>query len=168
MITFAEYLKESKEMTFAELKEGIEKAYAKYFPKSKCAVEIFTIIGQYLDVRCYVASDKSECPSGYWDNDMMKIHFIADLPKNFNAKTDALPEQMEFEVKSAVIFKSSTDRAYAYQHEKVGLRKFKGSPDQIVKKFDAAFKKVKATFDKIKDEDRLPDNYKEVVAKKGY
>lgn len=168
MITFAEYLKESKEMTFAELKEGIEKAYAKYFPKSKCAVTLSRIIGYAIFVECYVAGDKSECPNGYWDNDMMKIRYFIDLPSNYDEKSGILPEMLEVEVKGAIINKKSDDRMYAYQFEKVGLRKFKGSPDQIVKKFDASFKKVKATFDKIKDEDRIPDNYKELVAKKGY
>ena len=82
MITFAEYLKESKGMTFAELKEGIEKAYAKYFPKSKCAVTLSRMIGYAIFVECYVAGDKSECPNGYWDNDMMHISFNVNLPKN--------------------------------------------------------------------------------------
>ena len=99
---------------------------------------------------------------------MMKVRCFIDLPNNYDEKSGILPEMLEVEMKSAIINKKSDDRMYAYQFDRIGLRKFKGSPDQIVKKFDAAFKKVKDAFNKIKDEDRLPDNYKELVAKKGY
>lgn len=168
MITFAEYLKESKAMTFAEFKEGIQKAYAKYFPKSACSVVIYRLIGYSIFVSCYIAKDKSECPNGYWDNDMMNVCFFVDLPNTYDEKSGVLPETLEVEIKKGSFTIKSLDHMYAYQSEKVGLRKFKGSPEQLIKKFDAAFKKVKATFDNVKNKDLIPDNQKEVVAKKGY
>ena len=114
--------------------------------------EIFTIIGQYLDVRCYVASDKSECPSGYWDNDMMKIHFIADLPKNFNAKTDALLNRWNLRSRAQLSSKALPTALMPISMKRLVFASSRVLPDQIVKKFDAAFKKVKVPSTKIKDE----------------
>ena len=172
MITFAEYLaensvNEASEMKFAEFKSAVEKAYAKYFPKSFVSVSVFKILGSYIDVKCYLANDNKECPSGYWDNDVFKVHMVADLPRDYK-DGDVLPEMLTFEIKSNVIFKSSTDRAYAFQHEKVALRKFKGTPEQCIKKLDAVFKKVHDVIKAIEKEDRLTDNAKELFAKKGY
>lgn len=167
-LEFVGELSEAEAITFEQFKIALEKAWHKYFPKSYCSVEFFGNIGKYLYIRCFLASeDKSEHLNGYLDNDNFKFTFVIDLPKSFDLK-GPLPDYLEAEVKSKIIFTKAKSRNMAYSHETLRLSKMKGTPEQIIKKFDGAFKKI---YDKFKEILKAGDatEWAEALAKKkGY
>lgn len=167
-LEFVDKLSRADGISFEQFKKEVENAWRKYFPKSYCSVEFFGNIGKYLYIRCFLASDdRSEHRNGYLENDDFHFTFVIDLPKSYDLKRP-LPDYLEAEVKSKIMYTKPKSRNLAYSHETVKLIKMKGTPEQIIKKLDGAFKKIHDKFKEILKAGDATEWAEALAKKKGY
>lgn len=145
----------AKITTADDLAQALEEAIKKSFPKSTVAVRVQNSLGpgKVIYIFFAVAGSKSEVTNGIWENDisMTKIHI-------YGVNDDGtLKDQLDLHpVVGGSITTKPTEKFMAQGRLKVGLRKKKGTPEQIVKHVDAYFAKLlkalKENSDKLFDE----------------
>jgi hypothetical protein len=148
----------AKITTAEELAKAIEAVIKKHFPKSTIMVQAKSSLGkQVISMFFAVAGSKSETVNSIWENDI-------SLTKAFvyGVNDDGtLQDKLEFKpVMGGSITSKPTEKHMAQGRIKVGLRKKKGTPEQIVKHLDTYFgkllKTLKANSDQIMDRHKEP------------
>ncbi|NIT79676.1 MAG: hypothetical protein GWN58_33510 [Anaerolineae bacterium] len=147
----------AKFTTGDELAKAIEAAIRKHFPKSHLKVWVSKggIGGTTIDLDFAVAGSKSEVANGIWHNDISLTRaVIYGLDADGNLK-----ERLEFHpAMGGSITTKPTEKHMAQGRLKVGLRKKKGTPEQVLKHIDTYFKKLHKAIvdnaDKLQDEDK--------------
>lgn len=152
-------------MKFVEFKEEIQKAYAKRFPQSACEVKILKYLGRMISIDCYMAGDKSEFLFGYASNDMFSVGMSINLPDDFG-NDDDLPEKLVLQWNSSFINIKPEENWCAYDAEDVSCRKTTGDAKKIIKTLDKYFQRLFDTTKNLMEEDRIHQNYAELVSKK--
>jgi len=146
----------AKFTTGDELAKAIEAAIKKHFPKSHVKVWVHKggIGGTTIGLDFAVAGDKSQVANGIWHNDISLTRgTIYGLEPDGNLKPT-----LEFDpALGGSILTKPTEKYMAFGKLKVGLRKKKGTPEQILKHLDSYFAKLAKA---IKDNrDKIPDDH---------
>ena len=148
----------SKFATAEELAKAIEVAIRKSFPRSflQVWVEMRGIGGPAINLNFAVAGSKAECPNNIWHNDISLTRgtiYGVDAEGNLKPKLEWDPA-----LGGKIKVKPEPGSHYAFDSVKVGLRKKKGTPEQVIKHLDTYFKKLAKTLKE--NADRIPENNK--------
>ena len=134
-------------MIVHELITHIENSYYKHFPKSKIFVKFSINLYPSISIRCFLAGDKTENISNYWDNDILNIRFLIsgenfqEFSRDINADSELNLISLENNDKS---YRIKPDSLYmAYGRRQLSFRKIQGNPEKIIKSLDDFFKKFK-------------------------
>lgn len=153
-------------MTFEEFKEKMEEVYHSKFPDSLCSVKLIKMLGRAIVINCFLANDKSECPHGYFDNDMFKICFwIHDMPRDFEV-TDIMPETLTLTNSSSQMFIVPPNNFYAYGSVKIPFRKVTGNADKIIATFTKYVDKLYSIVNQQISENKIHYSYIDIVNNK--
>jgi hypothetical protein len=150
----------TKYSTGEELARAIESSIRKHFPKSYVSVNVASGIGgPSIRLTFAVAGSKEEVPNKIWNNDIsLTKGFIWGLNKD-----GTLKDKLEWDPAMGGSFLINPEQGSpnAFSKIKVGLRKKKGTPEQVVKHLDNYFKKLAAT---IKSNiDKIPEGNKKLL-----
>ena len=133
-------------MRMNELITNIENSYYRYFPDSKIFVKFSTFYPS-ISVKCYLAGDKTENISNYWNNDILNIQFMIsgenfrEFSRDINQESELNIVSLENNYKSYHI---KPDSPYmVYSRRKLSFRKVQGNSEKIIKSLDDFFKKLK-------------------------
>ncbi|WP_304393076.1 hypothetical protein [uncultured Clostridium sp.] len=168
-------LKEDEQggMTFGQFKEQVANNYHNAFPDSMCTFQTGALGQDTFFVTYYLAGDKSEFLNGISQNDLFNIDFyisenVSGYRESGAKLTDdtVLPQDLVLEVNGHSITTKPTSEYMAYGSSNLPLRKAKGTPEKIVQVLDKYAKNIKNSLSQIYMEDRIPDNYVELVRNK--
>ena len=122
-------------MKYLEFVENIRQVYNRKFPNSMIVVKPFICFGKSITVNCYLAGDRAEFINGINLNDMFNILFNIDLPKNFDFKSDDLPESIILKsLQTSYAIKPENKYLY-YSSRKIPYRKTAGTPEKLISAF---------------------------------
>jgi hypothetical protein len=143
--------------TGEDLAKAIEAAIKKHFPKSTVKVSVQKSLGPGKSIYLFfaVAGSQNEVTNHIWQNDIsLTKAFVYGVEESGKLK-----DTLEFEPAQggSILSKPDPGTHYAYSHIKVGLRKKKGTPEQILKHIDSYFAKLAKA---IKDnKDKIPEDH---------
>lgn len=157
-------------MLVNEFIEEVKKAYAKYFPQSKCFVKLSKNLYCSIDITCCLASDKSELSSSLWDNDMFNVRFSIDtitgaLKRDITEDSE-LPGDLRLECNQNSYLLKPTKTFMAYDRRGISFRKTKGDNKKILTALDNFFKKQHKQLLEDYDNGLVHDHYKNMVYNK--
>lgn len=154
-------------MLFSDFLEEIKKTYIKHFPHSKCFVEIHKNLYYNISISCFLANDKSELISGYWENDMFSIKFSIDTPKGAFSKDidldSEVPDNLKLECQRKSYAIKPTESYMAYGRKKIPFRKIQGDYKKVLSTLDKFFLKYKNELLKDLDQNIIHDNYRKLL-----
>lgn len=137
--------------TGPEYGKTIEDLFRKYFKRSYCHAYFSTNLGAALTVQIALGKDKNEWSNGIWHNDpMWTVLHIRGFGKD-----GTIGPRIELDFSGGSILINSTDPARAFSKVRA-LTKMTGTPDQVLKKLDAGFAKLKKVL--IDNLDNLPSS----------
>lgn len=158
MMRISEMIRAGKFATAQDLVPAIEAAIRKHFPKSALRVMFQKGFKPSISIFFTVGGSKEEYPNKIEHND------IARHTLHIWGMDDAgnLSDMLQCDPSSggSVLLKSE-DRASVLGSVKVGLRKKKGTPEQIVKHIDNYFGKLLKVIKS--NADKIPDNHKALL-----
>ena len=141
--------------TAAELVSAIERAIRKHFPKSALRVRFESnMMKPGITIVFAIAGSKAEVPNGIMQNDLSYTTlFIWGTDKEGN-----LEPTLQFDPSQGgrIMTKPPEGSHLAFGSVKVGLRKKKGTPEQVLKHIDTYFSRLRKTLKANKD--NLPAN----------
>lgn len=153
-------------MMYTEFKNKVKDTYAKYFPNSLCAIACRTALSQpYISIVLYLAKDSTECSGNYISNDMFRISFSIDMPKDFDKDADELPDTLTLENLHKEMLTAPVGYG-AFGTVSIPFRKTSGNGTKLVKTFDKFFSKMLDTIKDLKDSDRIANSYISIVSDK--
>jgi len=143
---------EATEQTAQTMEQDITKIIKKYFPKSYIAVYFSKSLLPHITI-VFAIGQKSDWSNGIFENDPMSTKMM--ITYGFNDDGTLSGEPMEFESIMGKLYLKSTNKMYAYDSIKLGVRKKKGDYNSILKAVDSSFAKmkqlVKSNLDKLDD-----------------
>lgn len=135
--------------TAAELTRAIESAIRKHFPKSALRVGFSHNLKPGISIMFAIAGGKDEVPNGIMQNDLSyTTAFIWGTDKEGN-----LEPTLQFDPSQggSIMVKPPEGSHLAFGSVKAGLRKKKGTPEQVLKHIDNYFAKLLKTLKANKD-----------------
>jgi hypothetical protein len=156
-------------MTINEMIKGIEASYAKYFKGSRIFVSYTDNLYRSIGIKCFLASDKTENPSNYWDNDMLTVTFSIQLESGQFAKgttaDSETPEIMVLENWHKHYMIKPESRNLCYSSKSLSFRKTKGDANKMISSLDKFFKKLHDALAEELANDNITDNWKPLAEK---
>lgn len=135
--------------TAAELVPVIERTIRKHFPKSLFRVRFEPEMKPSVTVVFAIAGGKGEVPNGIMQNDLSYTTiFIWGMDKEGNLQPTL---QFDYSQGGRIMVKPPEGSHLAFGNVKVGLRKKKGTPEQLLKHIDNYFAKLLKTLKANKD-----------------
>jgi hypothetical protein len=135
--------------TAAELVPVIERTIRKHFPKSVVRAAFSANLKPGISITFAIAGSKAEVPNGIMQNDLSYTSlFIWGMDKEGN-----LAPTLQFDPSQggSISTKPPEGSHLAFGNVKVGLRKKKGTPEQLLKHIDNYFAKLLKTLKANKD-----------------
>jgi len=157
-------------MKFKEFTQEIQQSYNKYFPHSRCFIELSKGFHYNIYLRCFLANNVEELASGYWNNDMFDIRFFITPPKgqfekDFTVNSD-LPEDLIIEFHSnSYVIKPPTNYL-VYGRHKVFFRKTKGDSKKIIKTLEKFFLNLSNSLKDDLEKNNIHKNFINLVEEK--
>ena len=151
---------------FEELKNQIIDAYHSVLPNCGCTVEKGALGKDTFFVTFYLAKDNSEFPNKIAQNDLFNISFFITPDTRDINLDEQLPETFNLEVNGNTILTKPDNQYMAYGSVRVPLRKVSGSPDKIVQTITKYAQKTKEVLEKLVNDDKIPEDRKELVISK--
>lgn len=159
----------NKQTTIKEFLNLVENTYNKHFPNSICQATLYKGLGTSISINCYLAGNKEELINGYVQNDMFSIRFWMHENEN-NLQNATLETILNDNLKIECDAKSYTikpDNDYmCYGRKKLSYRKTTGDYTKILKSLDKFFSKLKDELKKDLEDNKIHDNFKELLVNK--
>lgn len=140
-------------MTVNELCEGIEKIWKEEFPNSMCSAYFSSNLWENIRIKCFLAGDKTENPSNYWDNDMLSFTHSIGLSglKNRQCAMRGYTKDSEIEHELCIegqaysyVISPPKGSYLCYGRTKLSYRKANGNAEKILDNFKKFVVKSKA------------------------
>lgn len=153
-------------MKFEEFKSEMEKLYAKYFNGSLISVRKYSGFGKSIIVNMYLAKDKNEEISNYYENDMFRFCLWIDKKDGkFDSEYNMDGEfTVEYDSK-AYLTKPEIDYI-AYARVRLTARKYSGDAEKILKNTDKFLKKLHDSLIQTYKEGKIHEHYIELFEKR--
>ena len=154
-------------MKIADLTEKLEETYHKHFPNSSISARFELGMYPSIWVACYLAGDKKENSGGYWENDMLRISFRIlngeDMDFSRSTSAESLVNSVTIEAHRKTYTTKPSDKFSVYGHAKLSFRKTVGTPENIIKVFDAFCTKLKASIKNDLENDKIHADHVELI-----
>ena len=155
-------LNESVEDSADDLSKELKKVILKHFPKSMAQAKFSKSLVPSVVVWFTIGKDKSEYPSGIYDNDpVLQMFMIYGFSKD-GRPSDKI--QLEQHRGGGFTIKPVKNKYMAYETHKVKLRKTTGTPQKIIATMDKYFAKLKAELKK--NLSAMTDEHQQLVKSK--
>lgn len=140
-----------------ELKNELITIYNKKFSKSAITFKKACFGTDTIFMDLYLANDKTELASGYFDNDMFNISFrIRDLG-NGNFAFENLAKSYNIR---------PNEKWLAYSHTELTFRKVVGTTDKVVKSFEKFVDRLEIALKEDIKNDLIHEDFKDLLNEK--
>lgn len=142
----------------SDLEAILKEVWHKYFPNSKVIFRLSSLRdGSRFFVSFLLAGNNQELPSNLWENDPFAIQLSIEIEGNDTYMVESL---------RSWIMTAPKDSYHAYGSDKVPFRKFSGDEQKLRSSLDKYFSRVKATAEKLIEENRVASSFRELFKEK--
>lgn len=154
-------------MKFSEFKGNIINIYGECFAHSTCIVNLYRLYGDcYIDINCKLAENSYEWRNGFSENDMFKISFWIDLPREFDPERDELPENLTMQARAHSYIIKPDDEFFYCDYRKTPYRKSSGTAEKIISVFGKFIDKLYFLLMEDLNSGNIHHDFKELVERK--